>query len=548
MPAEFAGVLLLLAGKQNITLGVPLGSDQQGPALRHYQAFGDSGRNLLNSIEMHRDGTIYIAYTPATSPLWYDTNWANAYDGFTPFKAARKFANQRRDITTITVPNQLPVRKILDDQRTFAELEAWNRDPRNQMAFDKALPLDRVPASRWFKLSLPVGWRADEWLKLMQSSASIFWKLVPGEAPLLIKDSGAYAFHDVTAPEKGDPSTWSRPFTGPPEYQTILPSNHGGTENGQKKFLLDKPLHYPGNHYVSWPELKRLAQSNPTQARDILRWRGHPSKEDVTNRRIPWISAVAEGIVRNSYLSNDDYGGTHREPARNYWLGTPGPQYARHTDWFPADGPDQHCHNCLCNDWEIFISLDPEYRFLLLGDPQPPSERGIGNFGKDHFGTLETELEQWLVPVGYRPDPGDRIFLKGRWIVDCGHNDWAGELHPYEMFVSSYAQRRKDGQGEWIETVAKVVITGAWAGGTLAFDLWPPPRPSPSASLHFERGVGHYHELTITETPLPRDNPNHVRVNVVSTVPYEPLLTKNHTDVYYNITRRLALKYRLWFR
>jgi hypothetical protein len=31
---------------------------------------------------------------------------------------------------------------------------------------------------------------------------------------------------------------------------------------------------------------------------------------------------------------------------------------------------------------------------------------------------------------GYIPTSGDRIAMKGRWIIDCGHNDFHSELHP----------------------------------------------------------------------------------------------------------------------
>jgi hypothetical protein len=64
------------------------------------------------------------------------------------------------------------------------------------------------------------------------------------------------------------------------------------------------------------------------------------------------------------------------------------------------------------------------------------------NAVKEHFplpmsplgvrGVLGMEIDQGLVPPDYRGyvRKGDRVAMFGRWIVDCGHDDFHSEMHP----------------------------------------------------------------------------------------------------------------------
>jgi len=176
------------------------------------------------------------------------------------------------------------------------------------------------------------------------------------------------------------------------------------------------------------------------------------------------------------------------------------------------------------------------------------------------------EIEQWLIPVGYRPDPGDRALIVGRWIVDCGHDDWHAELHPQEVLVSSFLQTAPLNVGlgattnlpsiseRWSEltngsaaTVAKVVITGAWQGGGLEFDIWPPARPSADAVLQWQREPGIFQGgiQIATEAALPCDNANHVHVRLTA-----PDFTHDggtFGDIYYNQVARAVTAYMAWW-
>jgi hypothetical protein len=343
------------------------------------------------------------------------------------------------------------------------------------------------------------------------------------------------------------------------EWQTLLPINTPGKELGQRKYDPSRPAGDPGNHYVSWDELMNLMQTDLPRAQEIMKWGGHPNSDDYNdNRPIPWLSSTIEGIVTNSCLAGRDVAFTHRERVGGYWLGKIEPPYHEDCGTFEAN-------NAFCNDWEVFVKPYSPYGFLLARDEteeissidittKPPTiihhKIKQGNFNEEYNGTLEGELEQWLVPVGYRPEPGDHILMTGRWIIDCGHDDWHTELHPYELIVSSHTEASNKQEAiNKVEVAASVVVTGAWAGGTLEFDIWPPARPLPNTILHWEReqDPNVVQELTVEEKLQPENNPNHIHVKVTSTAPWSPMPMGNSNDIYYNTTRRLATTYRLWW-
>jgi hypothetical protein len=290
-----------------------------------------------------------------------------------------------------------------------------------------------------------------------------------------------------------------------------------------------------------------LAQSDPDKVTDILKWRGHPDDNDLGNRRIPWLSSPLEGIVTNSFLSGEDYAGDHRPAPRDWWVGGVRPEYSQNAGVYPDDhdcGTLSAISNALCDDWIVYVNPEPEYRFMLAATQRPPvvklsptADNGLGNFNDEHMGNLENETEQWMIPGGFRPEPGDRIYMTGRWSVDCGHDEWHAELHPIESFVTSHMARGRDGN---FYVVDRVVVTPDWSGETFEFDVWPPARPTATATLNWKRenccfntgGFGIGLHVSLIETVEPHDNPNHVHVMVRSTIPPGPLRTDELNDVY----------------
>jgi hypothetical protein len=90
------------------------------------------------------------------------------------------------------------------------------------------------------------------------------------------------------------------------------------------------------------------------------------------------------------------------------------------------------------DDMTFDITLDAPYTDLAQVVGTGEAEGGAA-------GTLHWEIERGLVPHqgpggddfldGFMPVDGDRIATYGRWIVDCGHNDFHTEIHP-PVFVT----------------------------------------------------------------------------------------------------------------
>jgi hypothetical protein len=63
-------------------------------------------------------------------------------------------------------------------------------------------------------------------------------------------------------------------------------------------------------------------------------------------------------------------------------------------------------------------------------------------------GVLHTELEKGIIPhsdaenylPGFVPQQGDQIAFYGRWIVDCGHDDFHTEMHPPSLVSFGHQQ------------------------------------------------------------------------------------------------------------
>jgi hypothetical protein len=509
----------LLQNYQNINLGSARDEDRLGPNILNFQPFWATDSNVPNSIEMHADGTIYAAYTHPLTPVWYDSN--GDPEG------------------AIDVGNRL-IRAGASGTRRFQSLKSDNVNIHSRGYYTDNFPSNRRPATRWFTIKLPSKPPCDpdtgctpraptEWSSFLRSGDPAVQKLIPHHTPSL-PNSGNYCFRDNWLPIISENSG------GPLEWMTILPVNDVFPDNGQRTYYPDMPDNAPGNNYVYWQALMQLMQNDPDRALEILAWRGRPSFETYKAHRVPWLPATVEGIVTNSFLSGDDYVGTHRGVPYGYWLGDPLPYSYVSCGESPSGEKAT-----LCNDWIVYVEPDPEYHFLL-GYDSPNHE---GNFDHEHQGSQENEIEQWLIPGGYRPEPGDRISMTGRWVVDCGHDDWHTELHPYESFVSSHAQRKSSAIGG-TEIVASVVVTAAWQGGTLELDIWPPARPSATARLrYFQDQPGAIFGLTVNESLSPQGNPNHLHLTVHA--PYATLRTGTSNDVFYNLNKRLATKYHIWW-
>jgi hypothetical protein len=118
---------------------------------------------------------------------------------------------------------------------------------------------------------------------------------------------------------------------------------------------------------------------------------------------------------------------------------------------------------------------------------------GFGSMVAVHRNAVQVEFERVDFQhqlVGYGdPMPGDLVFASGRFVVDCGHggdhlDSFKTEIHPPSVYT---AVRSVTHNGR-PATEADVWVNRFFAGGNAStdaveFDIYPPPRPSPQATL-----------------------------------------------------------------
>ena len=208
------------------------------------------------------------------------------------------------------------------------------------------------------------------------------------------------------------------------------------------------------------------------------------SKVDNENRITPDFAGetrTVEGVLLASHISGDDF---PFEPWHTYY------------------------------DWNFIVQVDNQYRYLLS---RPHLEPGAGGF--------ECEWDSSAFPIWAWPQDGDRVWIVGRWIYDCGHPDAHGhrtEIHPPKAVVSfrSGSARLPDNSGPTRVTEAVVFIGrdgGYWRqpinDQDYAFDVHLPPRPGPAAEPSWAV-VAKTGKLAVEPviTPFPADLPRALRV------------------------------------
>jgi hypothetical protein len=84
------------------------------------------------------------------------------------------------------------------------------------------------------------------------------------------------------------------------------------------------------------------------------------------------------------------------------------------------------------HDWNFDLKLDPAYFGLYSegngvpeeNDSAPNTEEAPADFEMD----MEWEIKYF--PAQFWPIVGDRVWMMGRWIFDCGHPPYRTEIHP----------------------------------------------------------------------------------------------------------------------
>jgi hypothetical protein len=168
-------------------------------------------------------------------------------------------------------------------------------------------------------------------------------------------------------------------------------------------------------------------------------------------------------------------------------------------------------------DWNFFVRVDPQYRYLL-------SDANPGD-GDNDPRIMECEWDTAFLPSYAWPQEGDRVWLVGRWIYDCGHLRPKGhrtEIHPPKA-VASFRSEPVQFQGNRGPTRANnaVVYIGRNGGywrhpindQDYAFNLYLPPRPYAEAVPRF-KVVSKTGDLPVEPrvTPYPARDPKLLRV------------------------------------
>jgi hypothetical protein len=188
-------------------------------------------------------------------------------------------------------------------------------------------------------------------------------------------------------------------------------------------------------------------------------------------------NVIAEGTVRESRISSSDYPLLH----------------------------DSHDQNFL-------VALDPKYKGLNSdANPIAPSGERL----------MEMEWESKYFPFNFWPAAGDRVWMEGRWIFDCGHPPYRTEIHP----PSAVAFTRfnpiifpgESSPSDAVKTFIYIHGRGGHyntpvGGKNYAFNITLPPKPSPDARLRMLHLNLPFGGPAPVLAPIPRSNPTKVHV------------------------------------
>ena len=76
-------------------------------------------------------------------------------------------------------------------------------------------------------------------------------------------------------------------------------------------------------------------------------------------------------------------------------------------------------------------------------DVQPDADFAFFPYEADREGALHCEIEQRIFPrsdLGFSPAEGQRVLLRGVWVLDCGHPPYGAEMHPPTFMTFAHAE------------------------------------------------------------------------------------------------------------
>ncbi len=187
--------------------------------------------------------------------------------------------------------------------------------------------------------------------------------------------------------------------------------------------------------------------------------------------------AVAQGTILNTHVSYTDWPATH-----------------------------------VSHDQNFFVALDPLYTGLYSASSTEKFE---------DKSVMEMEWDTSVFPYSFWPAPGDRVWMKGRWIFDCGHPPYHAEIHP-PKFTAFTRTEPVIFTGDKIPVLANKTVMFSGNDGVyykfdahedVAFDVPALKKPSPDAVFHAEILEKPFGGPDPKLTPVPdAKNPKYVHV------------------------------------
>jgi hypothetical protein len=229
---------------------------------------------------------------------------------------------------------------------------------------------------------------------------------------------------------------------------------------------------------------------------------GTPDPPEWVPIRGDYVQVPIWGVLFDVHLAKGDNPFTHRNTF----------------DPCPAPVLEALVNELICpSDWDLKIRPLPGYRSLQA------TKRDAVQIEFERV-----DFQHQLVGYG-DPTPGDLVFASGRYVVDCGHgghnrDSFKTEIHPPSVYVAVKSVTRNNKPA----TQADIWVNWFFPGGdsptdAVEFDIYPPPRPSPQATLAATSPGDQNEAVSVIFKPLFPFGPVRVRVTATRR---EPEVTK----------------------
>lgn len=182
------------------------------------------------------------------------------------------------------------------------------------------------------------------------------------------------------------------------------------------------------------------------------------------------------GVAMTSKLTSGDNPFTHSNAEFPDCV----PGIAQILDWVVADGEPTFCPV----DWGVDVVPVRGYKRVLGA-----------NRNTVHI-EWDNTLARAFIAFGFDVVPGDLFFASGRWIIDCGHENFKSEIHPPSVFARTRSVILNSGRPA---AVTYVWVNGWYSGEPVEVPLYPPPRPTPVATLSILRETGTPIDVNFTD-------------------------------------------------